>query len=328
MDPLIGAALITGGAGILQSGLNFASGNYSLNKQIQASKNMAKWQATKLPAYQRQGFENAGYNPLLMFGAQPVHPESFSMNGQNFDFASGFGQVAEAMTAKEQADNTKKYQEALVDNQKAEVANKQAQTKVLEAQAEETRLNNKENRELQSTRDKMSFVGDLLGKKLDFLKSSAGHTGSTFQVGAKWLPIYFSRSEDRDNYMSENALASIDAAIKKYGDGLFDHIDKDEAFDTIIGTVSNIERTRKRVTHDLQWYWNALRDRVNSYLTMNSDKFWRGYYNGKRKIEEYKQTHPDRIIQHKKNLRKHDRDESIRIYRDYNTIPGLEPWRR
>lgn len=319
MDPLIGAALISTAGSLASSGLNFASGNYSLNKQIQASKNMAKWQATKLPALQRQGYEDAGYNPLLMFGAQPVHPETFSAQGQNVDFSGAFGKVAEAMTGKEQAKNQKMYNDAVIDNAKAEIDNKKAQTDILKAQAEETRLNNKENREMQSLRDKMSFVVDLLKQKMDFLKSSAGQTHTTFSI-----PGLFSRSESRDNYMSDNVLASLDAAIKKYGDGLFDYVDSDEAYDTILGTVTNVERTRKRVTHDLNYYINMF----NDYLMKNQDKFWRGYYKGKRNIEEYKKAHPDRMLQHKINQRKRDSDESMRIYRDYNSIPGLEPWRR
>lgn len=312
--------LLGAGMDMLGDRMQYSYQKRLMNEQRKQNQEQEKWSALHLPSLRRQGYEDAGYNPLAAFSSNFGSANGVSQSGFSSNFGSGsLTSTMEANTSREQAKNQKEYQEAVVDNQKAEVENKQAETKVLQEQAEETRLNNRENRRMQSVRDRMSFLVDLLKQKMDFLKSSAGQTQTSFTI-----PGFFSRSESRDNYMSDNVLASLDAAIKKYGDGLFDYVDSDEPFDTILGTVTNVERTRKRVTHDLNYYIN----KFNDYLMKNQDKFWRGYYKGKRNIEEYKRNHPDRILQHKINQRKRDSDESIRIYRDYNLIPGLEPWRR
>lgn len=149
-----------------------------MNEQRKQNQRVEKWSALNLPSLKRQGYESAGYNPLLAYSSNFGSAQGVSI--PNFTSKLGSSSVKnmmEANTGREEMENNKTYQEAVVKNQKAEVKNKEAQTKVLEAQAEETRLNNKEHRELTSWRDKADVVLRALQTKLNYIGSSAGQTG-------------------------------------------------------------------------------------------------------------------------------------------------------
>lgn len=311
MDPLTCAALISTAGSLASSGLNFASGNYSLNKQIQASKNMAKWQATKLPALQREGYENAGYNPLLMFGAQPVHPEIFSAQGQNVDFSGAFGKVAEAMTGKEQAKNQKMYNDAVIDNAKAEIDNKKAQTDILKAQAEETRLNNAETRRITEDRNNMNHVVDLLKQRIDYIRSGAGTTRTSIS-----FPGFFNRSETRDNFDSKGVIKALDMMIQKYGGGAYDSLDRDIQFDTLLGAPSAIERDVAKFNRDRN---DRIRDEVQLKLDPRNNQLDDYYKKQKQELKKRKQENK------RKDYRLPDPPprQSFHDYTHLYEIPGM-----
>lgn len=300
-----------------------------MREQMKLNRKQEEWSALNLPQLRRTGYEDAGYNPLLAFSsnfgaASGVSQSGFSSHLDGSAFSSGM----EANTGREQAENQRKYQEAVVENQKAEVDNKKAETKVLQQQAEETRLNNKENRQMQSTRDKMAFLFDLLKQKLDYIRSSAGHTSTEINVPG------FKRSEERDNYISYQTLAAIDAMINKYGDGLFDSRDADQPYETVLGTVTNFDRTMKVLSHDLPIHVKNV-DKflkpANKFLNDGLDKAFMRYYHEKARTKQYHDLHPD-VRKELKKERSRKRYgvpyKSYDLYRDYNSIPGLEPWRR
>lgn len=105
------------------------------------------------PGFQRQGLEDAGYNPMLAFGmssAQPAHVGlgSSSLGSGGDSFIKSF----ELANAKESLKVQKEYNNNIIDNQKADIQNKKAQTDLLKAEADEKRRSNMVNESLSSDR--------------------------------------------------------------------------------------------------------------------------------------------------------------------------------
>lgn len=318
MDPLIGAAIISTAGNLVSSGLNFASGNYSLNKQIEASKKMAKWQATQLPALQRQGYENAGYNPLLMFGAQPVHPQSFDFNGQNLDVSGAFSKISDAITAKEQAKNMKEYNDAVVDNAKQDVANKKVETQIRREQLEEMKRNNSETNRITEDRNRMNHVIDLLRQRIDYIRSGAGTTRTSISI-----PGFYNRSEQRDNSDASGTIHALDQMIQKYGEGSYDALDRDIQFDTLLGGQSAIER-------DIAKYNRDREERARMRVIDESDpRHFQMVEHAKQQVrlqKEQKRKERDRKRTEKINnykVPKAPPKRSVDTYRNLYDIPGM-----
>lgn len=317
--------LLGAGMDMLGDRMQYSYNKRLMNEQSKLNREQEKWSALHLPTLRRTGYEDAGYNPLVAFSSNFGSANGVSPSGFSSHLGSGsLSSMMEANTGREQAENQKKYQEAVVENQQADIKNKEAQTKVLEQQAEETRLNNKENRQMQSTRDKMAFLFDLLKQKLDYIRSSAGHTSTEINVPG------FKRSEERDNYISYQTLNAIDALINKYGDGLFDGRDADMPFETVLGTVTNFDRTMKVLSHDLPIYSKDVGKflkPVNKFLNDGLDKAFFYYNHEKARTRQYHDLHPEVRKELKKERSKKRYgvpQKSYDLYRDYNSIPGFE----
>ena len=318
MDPLIGAALISTAGSLASSGLNFSSGNYSLNKQIDASKNMARWQATKLPALQREGYVDAGYNPLLMFGAQPVHPQSFSWQGQNLDISGAFSRISDAITAKEQAKNQREYNDAVVDNAKQDVENKKVETQIHREQLEEMKRNNSESNRITEARDRMSHVIDLLRQRIDYIRSGAGTTRTSISI-----PGFYNRSEQRDNSDASGTIHALDKMIQKYGEGSYDALDRDIQFDTLLGGQSAIER-------DIAKYNRDRNERIRTRVIDDSDpKHYQMVEHAKQQLrlqKEQKRKERGRKLKDEINNYKKPKappKRAVDTYRNLYDIPGM-----
>lgn len=246
-----------------------------------------------------------------MFGAQPIHPESFSMNGQNIDFSGAFGKVAEAMTGKEQAKNQKMYNDAVIDNAKAEIDNKKAQTDILKAQAEETRLNNAETRRITEDRNNMNHVVDLLKQRIDYIRSGAGTTRTSVS-----FPGFFNRSETRDNSDSEGVIKALDLMIQKYGGGAYDSLDRDVLFDTLLGVPSAIERDVSKFNRDRN---DRIRENVQRKLDPRNNQL-DDYY------KKQKQEQKKRKQENKRKDYRYPKPPPPQSLHDYNylyEIPGM-----
>ena len=105
------------------------------------------------PGFQRQGLEDAGYNPMLAFGmssAQPAHVGlgSSSLGSGGDSFIKSF----ELANAKESLKVQKEYNNNIIDNQRADIENKKAQTQLLQAEADEKRRSNMMNETLANDR--------------------------------------------------------------------------------------------------------------------------------------------------------------------------------
>lgn len=238
--------LVGAGMDMLGDRMQYSYDKRLMNEQRKQNQRIETWSALKLPGLKRQGYESAGYNPLLAYSSNFGSAQGVSIP----NFASKLGSssvknMMEANTGREEMENNKIYREAVVKNQKAEVKNKEAQTKVLEAQAEETRLNNAETRRIAEDRNKMNHVIDLLKQRIDYIRSGAGTTRTTVS-----FPGFFNRSETRDNSESEGVIRALDLMIQKYGGGVYDSLDRDIQFDTLLGGPSALERDFAKYNHD------------------------------------------------------------------------------
>lgn len=309
-----GSALAAIGASSAKPLVEFFGGRSNMRLQNKLYRQNLKWNATSLPMLQRKGYEAAGYNPLLMYGASPVTAQMPSMaEAPSMDLAGDMSRMMEANTGREQMLNTKEYQNAVVKNERADVKNKEAQTEVLKAQAEETRLNNKEHRTLTNWRDKADVVLRALQTKLNYIGSSAGQTRTSLMI-----PGFFNRTESRDNFDSSGALQSIDKLINKYGDGLFDMLDRDYQFESGLGLVTNPHRTWKKLD-EIDQERHKLRDakfRKDAHDKLTAPDSFKYH----RVIKQSKPSTPQKSYSLPKR--------SVDTYRDLYSIPGLEPWRR
>lgn len=306
--------LFGAGMDMLGDRMQYSYDKRLMNEQRKQNQRVETWSALNLPGLKRQGYESAGYNPLLAYSSNFGSAQGVST--PNFTSKLGSSSVKnmmEANTGREEMENNKTYQEAVVKNQKAEVKNKEAQTKVLEAQAEETRLNNKEHRELTSWRDKADVVLRALQSKLNYIGSSAGQTRTSFMI-----PGLFNRTESRDNFDSSGAIDSLDMLIRKYGEGLFDKLDKDSQFETGLGLLTNPHRTWKKL------------DEIDQERHKERDARFRKEIHERLSAPDAYKYH--RVIKQSKPSSPRKSyglpQKSVDTYRDLYSIPGLEPWRR
>lgn len=109
------------------------------------------------PGFQRQGLEDAGYNPMLAYGASAVQPGHVSLGSASLgDGNSGFGEAfmksQDIANAKEALKVQKEYNNNIIDNQRADIENKKAQTDLMRVEADEKRRSNMVNEALASDR--------------------------------------------------------------------------------------------------------------------------------------------------------------------------------
>lgn len=109
------------------------------------------------PGFQRQGLEDAGYNPMLAYGASAAQPGHVSLGSASLgSSSSGFGEAfmksQDISNAKESLKIQREYNNNLIANQRADIENKKAQTNLLQAEADEKRRSNLVNEALASDR--------------------------------------------------------------------------------------------------------------------------------------------------------------------------------
>lgn len=167
--------------GAMNAGFNIAEG--AANSAISAhySKSMMRYQQ-KLnrqdneyyllhnPGFQRQGLEDAGYNPMLAFGmssAQPGHVTLGSASLGSPGSGKAFMESQELSNAKEALKVQKEYNNNIIENQKADIENKKAQTDLLRSEADEKRRSNMVNESLASDR----LLLDARNSKVSSFKS-------------------------------------------------------------------------------------------------------------------------------------------------------------
>lgn len=309
--------LVGAGMDLLGDRMQYSYDKRLMNEQRKQNQRIETWSALNLPGLRRQGYESAGYNPLLAFSSNFGSAQGVSI--PNFTSKLGSSSVKnmmEANTGREQMRNAKDYQEAVVKTQQADVKNKEAQTKVLEAQAEETRLNNAETRRITEDRNKMNHVIDLLKQRIDYIRSGAGTTRTTISV-----PGFFNRSESRDNSDSAGTIRALDQMIQKYGEGTYDALDRDIQFDTLLGGLSELER-------DFAKYIRDRNGRLRLEVIDESDpRHFQSVERAKQQLRLQKERKRNEEVK-KQRLPKPLPKKSYDLYRDYNSIPGLEPWRR
>lgn len=309
--------LVGAGMDMLGDRMQYSYDKRLMNEQRKQNQRIETWSALKLPGLKRQGYESAGYNPLLAYSSNFGSAQGVSIP----NFASKLGSssvknMMEANTGREEMENNKIYREAVVKNQKAEVKNKEAQTKVLEAQAEETRLNNAETRRITEDRNKMNHVIDLLKQRIDYIRSGAGTTRTTVS-----FPGFFNRSETRDNSESEGVIRALDLMIQKYGGGVYDSLDRDIQFDTLLGGPSALER-------DFAKYIRDRNERLRMEVIDESDpRHFQAVEHAKQQLRLQKERKRNEEVKNYK-LPKSPSKKSYDLYRDYNSVPGLERWRR
>ena len=128
----------------------------------------------------------------------------------------------------------------------------------------------------------------------------------------------FNRTESRDNFDSSGAIDSLDLLIRKYGEGLFDKLDKDSQFETGLGLITNPHRTWKKLD-EIDQERHKERDsrfRMDAHEKLSAPDAYKYH----RVIKQSKPSSPKKGY----GLPK----ESVDTYRDLYFIPGLEPWRR
>ena len=152
--------------GAMNAGFNVAEG--AANSAISAhySKSLMRYQSkinrkdneyylTHNPGFQRQGLEDAGYNPMLAFSmssAQPGHVSLGSASLGSPGSGKAFMESQELANAKEALKVQKEYNKNIIENQKADIDNKKAQTELLRSEADEKRRSNMVNENLASDR--------------------------------------------------------------------------------------------------------------------------------------------------------------------------------
>lgn len=330
MDPASIALSIAGGQSSSMMGMlgGYFASKSLMRYQSKLNRQNLVWNSKNLPSLQRTGFENAGFNPLLIYGASApsVSPASIP-SVPSSGFASGAASLLQAMTGQEQAKNQKMYNDALIDNAKAEIDNKKAQTDVLKAQAEETRLNNSETRRITENRDNMKHVIDLLKSRIDYIRSGAGSTHSSFGFKLPFGLGHYSRDENRDNSSIDGVIHALDLMIKKYGGGSFDSLDNDIQFDTLMGVPSQLERDNAKYVRDRN-------DRLRMEVIDESDpRHFQAVEHAKQQLrlqkeqkrEERERKRNERIKNYK--VPKAPSKRSVDIYRNLYNVPGMSLFR-
>lgn len=283
-----------------------------MREQMKLNREQEEWSALNLPSLRRTGYEDAGYNPLLAFssnfGAAPGVSQSGFSSHLN---SSGFTSAMEAITGREQAVNQRRYQDAVIENQKAEIENKKAQTDILKAQAEETRLNNAETRRITEDRNKMNHVVDLLRQRIDYIRSGAGTTRTSVS-----FPGFFNRSETRDNSDAAGTIKALDLMIQKYGGGIFDALDRDIQFDTLLGGQSAIERDIAKYNRDRN---DRIRENVQRKLDVRNMQLDDYYKQQKKQQKKRKQENKRKDYRYPKP----PPPQSLRDYNYLYEIPGM-----
>lgn len=150
------ANAVTGG--LMDIGVNAANAavnaHYSkalMDYQSRINRKDFEWQALNAPTFNRTGLVDAGYNPILAFGSNSAsmgHVSSPSVSGGSSSAGRNFIASMEAENAKVKLQQEKEYNENTLDLQKQEIENKEAQTDILKAQAEEAKRKNLVSEEL------------------------------------------------------------------------------------------------------------------------------------------------------------------------------------
>ena len=167
--------------GAMNAGFNVAEG--AANSAISAhySKSLMRYQSkinrkdneyylTHNPGFQRQGLEDAGYNPMLAFSmssAQPGHVSLGSASLGSPGSGRAFMESQELSNAKEALKVQKESNNNIIENQKADIENKKAQTELLRSEADEKRRSNMVNENLASDR----LLLDARNSKVSSFKS-------------------------------------------------------------------------------------------------------------------------------------------------------------
>lgn len=297
--------LFGAGMDMLGDRMQYSYDKRLMREQMKLNREQEKWSALNMPTYRRTGYQDAGYNPLLAFSSNIGSAQGVSIpNFTSHLGSSSLSHMMEANTGREQMKNQKDYNEAMLENARADVANKRAQTKILKEQAEETRLNNAETRRITEDRNKMSHVIDLLRQRIDYIRSGAGTTRTSVSI-----PGFFNRFESRDNTDVSGTIHALDKMIQKYGEGSYDALDRDIQFDTLLGAPSAIER-------DMAKYNRERNERIRTRVIDESDP--RHY----QMVEHAKQQLRLRKVQKRKE-RERNRKEQIDNYK----IPKAPPKR-
>ena len=142
--------------GAMNAGFNIAEG--AANSAISAHYNKAlmsyqsklnrkdhQWSLEKSPTFQRQGLVDAGYNPILAFSQNTPSMGHVGLLGSSLGTPSAgkaFMQSQELDNAKNQLKVQQEYNKNVVENQKAEIENKKAQTQILKEEADEKKRAN------------------------------------------------------------------------------------------------------------------------------------------------------------------------------------------
>lgn len=311
--------LFGAGMDLLGDRMQYSYDKRLMREQMKLNREQEKWSALNMPTFRRQGYQSAGYNPLLAFSSNFGSSQGVSIpNFQSHLGSASIQRMMEANTGREQMENTKNYQEAVIKNQKAEVKNKEAQTKVLEAQAEETRLNNAETRRITEDRNKMNHVIDLLRQRIDYIRSGAGTTRTSVSI-----PGFYNRSEQRDNSDAAGTIHALDKMIQKYGEGAYDALDRDIQFDTLLGGQSAIER-------DIAKYNRDRNERLRTRVIDESDpRHYQMLEHAKQQLrlnKEQKRKERDRNRKEKINnykVPKAPPKRAVDTYRNLYDIPGM-----
>lgn len=150
------ANAVTGG--LMDIGVNAANAavNAHYSKSLMAyqsrlNRHDLEYQLTKSPSFSRTGLVDAGYNPILAFSSNSAnmgHVSPASVSGGSSSAGRNFIASMEAENAKIKLQQEKEYNENTLDLQKQEIENKEAQTDILKAQAEEAKRKNLVSEEL------------------------------------------------------------------------------------------------------------------------------------------------------------------------------------
>ena len=311
--------LFGAGMDLLGDRMQYSYDKRLMREQMKINREQEKWSALHMPTFRRQGFESAGYNPLLAFSSNFGAAQGVGIpNFQSHLGSASLQRMMEANTGREQMQNQKDYNEAMLENARAEVANKRAQTKILKEQAEETRLNNAETRRITEDRNKMSHVIDLLRQRIDYIRSGAGTTRTSVSI-----PGFFNRFESRDNTDVSGTIHALDKMIQKYGEGSYDALDRDIQFDTLLGGPSAIER-------DIAKYNRDRNDRIRTRVIDESDpRHYQMVEHAKQQLrlqKEQKRKDRDRNRKEKINnykVPKAPPKRAVDTYRNLYDVPGM-----
>lgn len=164
------------------------------------------------PGLQRQGLEDAGYNPMLAYGAsaaQPAHVSlgSSSLGSSNSGFGEAFMKSQDIANAKESLKIQREYNNNIIANQRADIEIKKAQSDLLRSEADEKRRSNMVNEGLASDRllldarnSKVSSFRSLYDAYLQYRAQQAinfkGGFGKYFQGEKNFYP-----SENDDDFI-------------------------------------------------------------------------------------------------------------------------------